>query len=125
MIRKYLSRDYSTKPSWQYNAIMLVRILTDNPGATFTRNMDKKFVDAAKELLRAGRDPSVRQILMETLDTFEQTRADDEGLALVIEMWKKEKERAYKTYGVGWCHGHARLSLGPVVPSPAWGNCPG
>ena len=79
---------------------MLVRILTDNPGPTFTRNMDKKFVDAAKELLRSGRDPSVRQILMETLDTFEFTKSHDEGLSLMIEMWKKEKERAYKTYGV-------------------------
>jgi hypothetical protein len=95
-----MSKDYSSKPSCQYNAIMLIRILTDNPGPTFTRNFDKKFVDTAKELLRSGRDPSVRQILMEALDMFENTKADDEGLALIVEMWKKEKERAYKTYGV-------------------------
>lgn len=100
MIRKYLSKEYSSKPSCQYNAIMLVRILTDNPGRTFTRNMDKKFVDTAKELLRSGRDPSVRQMLMETLDTFEFTKMDDENLQLIVEMWKKEKDRAYKTYGV-------------------------
>ncbi len=100
LIRKFLHRDYWTKPSYQYNAIMLIRILSDNPGMTFTRNMDKKFVDTAKELLRTGRDPSVRQMLMETLDTFENTKGYDEGLGLIIEMWKKEKEKAYKVYGV-------------------------
>jgi hypothetical protein len=100
LTRKFMSKDYWTKPSCQYNAIMLVRILVDNPGPGFTRYMDKKFVDTTKELLRTGRDASVRQILMETLDSFENTRASDEGLALIIEMWKKEKEKAYKAYGV-------------------------
>ncbi|KAK3372416.1 hypothetical protein B0H63DRAFT_453745 [Podospora didyma] len=99
LIRKFLNRDYWTKPSCQYNAIMLIRILSDNPGPTFTRNMDKKFVDVTKELLRSGRDPSVRQMLMETLDSFENTKGYDEGLGLIIEMWKKEKEKAYKAYG--------------------------
>lgn len=102
VIRKFLQRDYWSKPSFQYNAIMLIRILSDNPGATFTRNMDKKFVDVTKELLRSGRDASVRQMLMETLDNFENTKGYDEGLGLLIEMWKKEKEKAYKAYGVSW-----------------------
>ncbi len=101
VIRKYLHRDYWTRPSYQYNAIMLTRILADNPGMTFTRNADKKFVEACKELLRSGRDPSVRQILMETLDAFESTKEYDEGLTALLEMWKKEKEKAYKAYGVG------------------------
>lgn len=79
---------------------MLIRILSDNPGPTFTRNLDKKFSDTAKELLRSGRDGSVRQLLMETLDAFENTKAHDEGLRTIIEMWKKEKEKAYKAYGV-------------------------
>jgi hypothetical protein len=79
---------------------MLVRILSDNPGMTFTRNMDKKWVETAKELLRGGRDGSVRQILMEMLDSFEATKGYDEGLGPLIEMWKKEKEKAYKVYGV-------------------------
>ena len=100
LIRKFLNRDYWTKPSYQYNAIMLMRILADNPGPTFTRNLDKKFVDVAKELLRSGRDPSVRQMLMETLDSFENTKGFDEGLGLIIAMWKKEKEKAYKAFGV-------------------------
>ncbi|KAH8907576.1 hypothetical protein BR93DRAFT_967467 [Coniochaeta sp. PMI_546] len=99
LIRKYFNRDYWTKPSYQYNSIMLLRILADNPGPTFTRNIDKKFVEATKELLRGGRDPSVRQILMETLDTFETQKMYDEGLLNIIEMWKKEKEKAYKAYG--------------------------
>lgn len=84
----------------QYNAIMLIRILADNPGATFTRNMDKKFVDTTKELLRSGKDGNVRQMLMETLDAFESTKGYDENLQLLIEMWKKEKEKAYRVYGV-------------------------
>lgn len=100
LIRKFMNTEYWSKPSCQYNAIMLARILADNPGPTFTRNMDKKFVDTTKELLRTGRDPSVRQILMETLDAFENQKASDEGLALIIEMWRKEKEKAYRAYGV-------------------------
>jgi hypothetical protein len=100
LIRKFLQRDYWSKPSCQYNAIMLVRILADNPGPGFTKFMDKKFIDATKELLRSGKDGSVRQILMETLDSFETNKSLDEGLAPMIEMWKKEKEKAYKTFGV-------------------------
>ncbi|KAI1445214.1 hypothetical protein F5Y02DRAFT_133765 [Annulohypoxylon stygium] len=99
LIRKYLKRDYWTKPSYQYNAIMLIRILADNPGQTFTRNLDQKFVDTTKELLRSVRDPSVRQMMMETLDSFENTKAYDEGLTLLIEMWKKEKDKAQRQYG--------------------------
>lgn len=95
-----MHRDYWSKPSCQYNAIMLVRILADNPGPGFTRCIDKKFVDTTKDLLRSGKDASVRQILMETLDSFENLKSGDEGLALIIEMWKKEKEKAYKAYGV-------------------------
>lgn len=72
---------------------MLIRILTDNPGKTFTRNMDPKFVQTVKELLRTGRDPSVKQILMETLGTFATEKADDETLAPLIEMWRKEQEK--------------------------------
>ena len=113
LIRKYLSKDYWSKPSYQYNSIMLIRILSDNPGMTFTRNIDKKFVDTAKELLRTGRDPSVRQMLMETLDTFETTKSYDEGLGPIIEMWKKEKQKAHKAYGVRYLDPQPRV---PRVP---------
>ncbi|CAG8980155.1 hypothetical protein HYALB_00007393 [Hymenoscyphus albidus] len=98
-IRKYLSKDNFAKPYIQYNAIMLIRILADNPGKTFTRNMDSKFVQTVKELLRMGRDPSVRQILMETLDTFQRKKADDEGCAMLNEMWKREQEKMVKLAG--------------------------
>ncbi|KAI1761987.1 hypothetical protein GGR53DRAFT_468762 [Hypoxylon sp. FL1150] len=99
LIRKYLKRDYWTKPSYQYNAMMLIRILADNPGQTFTRNLDQKFTNTTKELLKSVRDPNVRQMMMETLDVFENTKSYDEGLALLIEMWKKEKETVQRQYG--------------------------
>ena len=78
----------------QYNAIMLVRILADNPGKTFTRNLDGKFVTTTKDLLRDGRDVSVQQILRETLDTFEAQKRDDETLKPLIAMWQTEKTKA-------------------------------
>ncbi|KAL8715489.1 MAG: hypothetical protein Q9220_000824 [cf. Caloplaca sp. 1 TL-2023] len=90
-IRKFLSKENFQRAYVQYNAIMLVRILADNPGKTFTRNLDGKFVSTVKELLRDGRDMSVQQILRETLDSFETAKADDETLAPLREMWKKEK----------------------------------
>jgi hypothetical protein len=102
MIRKYLGKEYTSKSSWQYNAVMLVRILTDNPGQTFTRNMDQKFVDTVRSLLKHTKDRRVRQILMETLEDFQYTRIDDENLVLIIEMWKNEKEKAIKENGVSW-----------------------
>ncbi|KAG9230488.1 hypothetical protein BJ875DRAFT_537105 [Amylocarpus encephaloides] len=98
IIRKYLGKDNLARPYVQYNSIMLIRILSDNPGKTFTRNMDTKFVLAVKELLRVGRDPSVKQILMETLDTFLRDKQEDEGCAMLLEMWKKEKERMQKVH---------------------------
>ena len=73
---------------------MLVRILADNPGRTFTRNLDTKFVITVKELLRDGKDMSVQQLLRETLDTFEAGKANDDGLGPLVEMWKREKAKA-------------------------------
>ncbi|KAF3760051.1 hypothetical protein M406DRAFT_51727 [Cryphonectria parasitica EP155] len=99
LIRKFLKKDYWSNSSYQYNALMLTRILSDNPGPSFTRNLDDKFVDVLRDLLRNGRDLSVRQMLMETLDSFENQKGWDEGLAGCIEMWRKEKEKAYKAYG--------------------------
>lgn len=77
---------------------MLIRILSDNPGKTFTRNIDEKFVTTVRDLLRHGRDTSVKQILMETLDTFQRQKVDDEGVKPLVEMWKKEHEKIMKTY---------------------------
>ena len=75
---------------------MLVRILADNPGKSFTKNIDSKFVSTVKDLLRDGRDMSVQQILRETLDNFEQSKPDDETLAGLMDMWRKEKEKMAK-----------------------------
>ena len=75
---------------------MLMRILADNPGKSFTRNLDSKFVSTVKELLRDGRDMSVQQILRETLDNFEANKAHDVTLTALREMWKKEKTKTTK-----------------------------
>ena len=72
---------------------MLVRILAENPGPTFTRNLDTKFVITMKELLRDGRDMSVQQILRETLDAFETQKPEDETLKPLLTMWQKEKAK--------------------------------
>ncbi|KAG5962992.1 hypothetical protein E4U56_003082 [Claviceps arundinis] len=100
VLRKFLSKDYSSKPSWQYNAIMLIRILVDNPGETFTRNLDDKFVDTVRALLKNVKDRSVWRILLETLDDFECTKMHDQNLAPLILMWKMEKEVALRKRGV-------------------------
>jgi hypothetical protein len=71
---------------------MLIRILSDNPGHTFTRNIDSKFVATVKELLREGRDASVHHILRETLTIFETQKTGDGDLAPLIAMWKHEKK---------------------------------
>ena len=85
---------------------MLIRILAENPGPTFTRNMDTKFVNVVRTLLREGKDPSVQQILRETLDTLEVQRSHDPGLGQLLTMWRSIK-------GQG-----ARLAPGPYRVAP-------
>ncbi|KAJ2899677.1 GAT domain-containing protein [Zalerion maritima] len=119
-LRKFMSKDNHHKPSRQYNALMVVRILADNPGPTFTRNLDKKFVETTKELLRSGRDPSVLQLVWETLDTFENTKSNDEGLQPLLEMWKKEKERGGKAMNSRPAPGPRTLNAPP--PDQAHGS---
>jgi hypothetical protein len=70
---------------------MLIRILADNPGATFTRNMDGKFTATVKELLRTGKDASVQQILRETLSALYVDKAYDTNLNTLFQMWHKEQ----------------------------------
>lgn len=90
-IKKFLSKEWSTQPHVQYNAIMLIRILCDNPGPTFTRNFDKSFVSTVKDLLRNCKDGSTQQIMRETLDHLENDKQHDEGLQSLFTMWRKEK----------------------------------
>ncbi|CUS10676.1 unnamed protein product [Tuber aestivum] len=106
-IRKFLElkkNNNSLRPYTQYNAIMLTRILSDNPGRTFTRNLaEAKFVATVKELLKHGREPSVRQILVETLEHFDGKASvvgdgdeEVEGLKGLVEVWAKEKRNMAK-----------------------------
>jgi hypothetical protein len=93
---------------------MLIGILTDNPGPSFTKNFDKKFVEVVKNLLRNGQDPSVQQILRETLDRLEVDKAYDRNLEPIFAMWRKEK-------GIG-----ASFAGGRPVPrnlnAPPWNS---
>ena len=70
---------------------MLIRILADNPGPSFTKNLDKQFADTVKYLLRNGQDPSVAQIVKETLDSMEREKGYDTNLNTLFTMYKKEK----------------------------------
>lgn len=90
-IKRFLGKEWSPKPHVQYNAIMLIRILSDNPGPQFTRNFDRSFVATVKDLLRNCKDASTQQIMRETLDHLENDKANDEGLQLLFAMWRKEK----------------------------------
>ncbi|KAL2863756.1 VHS and GAT domain-containing protein [Aspergillus lucknowensis] len=99
LIRKLLSSPNTTAANIQYNAIMLTRILIDNPGHTFSRNLDAKFISTVKDLLRQGKDMGVQQFLRQTLEALEIQRSWDEDLKPLIEMWRKEKAKMDKAYG--------------------------
>lgn len=98
-IQRYLSKQNYERGYAQYNSIMLMRILTDNPGRGFTQNFDKSFVSTFKTLLRDCRDSSVQQIARETLDYFEVEKLNNnDTLAPLVEMWRKEKGGAARMY---------------------------
>jgi hypothetical protein len=110
-IRKFLSKENYDRPHVQYNAVMLIRILADNPGQSFTKNLDKQFADTAKHLLRNGQDPSVSQILRESLDSMEREKAYDTNLNILFAMWRKERGLM----------ANAAKQLGPrKLNAPAW-----
>ncbi|GKZ34248.1 hypothetical protein AbraIFM66950_004433 [Aspergillus brasiliensis] len=92
-ICKLLSNPAKTRSNVQYNAIMLMRILIDNPGHTFSRNINVKFVATVRDLFRNGRDMNVHSFLRDTLDALEMQRSWDEDLGLLLGMWAKEKEK--------------------------------
>jgi hypothetical protein len=114
-IRRFLSKENYSNPHVQYNAVMLIRILADNPGQSFTKNMDKQFADTVKHLLRNGQDPSVSQILRETLDSLEREKAYDTHLNALFTMWRKEKGLM----------ANAAKQIGPRnLRAPAWNGQP-
>jgi hypothetical protein len=97
---------------------MLIRILSQNPGHIFTRNLgEQKWVTTVKELLRQGRDPSVHQILCETLENFtvEPERIADESLNGLRELWAKEKG----TRGHGGQQRQQQMPIQPLVMPPS------
>jgi hypothetical protein len=69
---------------------MLIRILADNPGETFTRNIDDKFVSTVKQILRSSKDPSVQQMMRETMTSLYRDKAYDPNLTPLFTMWSKE-----------------------------------
>ncbi|KAJ5247380.1 hypothetical protein N7468_002363, partial [Penicillium chermesinum] len=97
-IRKYLSTPSSSPSHVQYNAIMLMRILIDNPGDSFTRNIDSKFTGNVKDLLRYGRDYYVQNYLRQYLTQLETTHGSDEHLIPLIRMWQTEKTKGQKSF---------------------------
>jgi hypothetical protein len=107
----------------QYNAVMLIRILTDNPGPSFTKNMDAKFVETVKLLLRQGRDPSVQQILRETLVAMEHDKAYDTNLNPLFNMWRKECAAMTSPPGVQQM-GSRTLNAPPWNPNGAMAPSP-
>ena len=114
-IRKFLSKENYDRPHVQYNAVMLIRILADNPGQSFTKNLDKQFADTCKHLLRNGQDPSVSQILRESLDSMEREKAYDTNLNTLFGMWRKEKGLM----------ANAAKQLGPrKLNAPVWNGQP-
>lgn len=90
-ICKYLSKENYDRPSLQYNAVMLLRLLCNHPGQPFTRNIDSKFVTTISHMLRSCKQQSVQQILRETLDILEIERSHDEDLKKLIQMWRMNK----------------------------------
>jgi hypothetical protein len=77
---------------------MLMRILADNPGHSFTRNFDAKYVATLKDLLRYGRDWHVQHYLRQYLNTLEATKASDQDLQLLLQMWAKEKTKNNRNF---------------------------
>lgn len=90
-MRKFLSKENYGRPQVQYNAIMLIRILADNPGPQFTKYLDAKFSNTMKQLLRESKDQSVQQIARETLSALYQEKGYDTNLSTIFQMWTKEQ----------------------------------
>ena len=110
---------------------MLLRILADNPGPRFTRYIDDKFVDKTKLLLRQSSDPSVQQLLRETLQAFDREKSNDNSLERLLVMWRKVRQapmpnvgprgpppRAVQGYGQQPRHNSSNDRPRNTLPSP-------
>lgn len=72
---------------------MIMRILGENPGHSFTRHLDSKFAVIIKDLLRSGQDWHVQQYLRQYLDTLEANQHNDQDFQPLLQMWAKEKTK--------------------------------
>ena len=93
---------------------MLFRILSQNPGPSFTRNINDKFVSTVHALLRDSKDPSVQQITRETLDSMEREHYNDAGPKQLVNMWRQMKGHGARISGPA--------TGGPQPPPPAPGQ---
>ncbi|KAI5292639.1 hypothetical protein KEM55_007661 [Ascosphaera atra] len=98
-IRRILSKSTPQQSYRQYNAIMLMRILLNNPGTPFSAGFDEKFVSAVKKVLRECQDVMVQSIMRETLEWMEKEKLWDMNLRALLEAWRKEKRETQKLYG--------------------------
>lgn len=87
---------------------MLMRILVDNPGHSFTRHFDSKFCTTIKELLRNGRDWHVQHYLRQYLAQLEANRYSDDDLQLLLQVWAKEKAKGGSSFVSTECRGILR-----------------
>ncbi|CEO59263.1 hypothetical protein PMG11_03945 [Penicillium brasilianum] len=128
-IRKYLSSPSTTPNHVQYNAIMLMRILVDNPGHNFTRHFDSKFCTTIKELLRNGRDWHVQHYLRQYLAQLEANRYSDDDLQLLLQVWAKEKAKGGSSFIDRYPTASAAQANGPMgqypPPQPPRAPAPG
>lgn len=114
-IRKFFGKEHFSYPYRQYNALMLFRILVDNPGPTFTQNIDDKFVERVRDIMRHSQNPSVQQLVRETLIAFNNEKGNEQNLQLLLNMWKKETK---STNGAAW--NSAQFSRFPNAASTAF-----
>ena len=90
-----------------------MRILSDNPGVSFSQNLDIKFAGSVNDLLKEGADLDVQHALREMLDSFQIEKSQEETLKPLISMWQNEKAKyAKKGYGPG--------GVKIIAPLDAW-----
>lgn len=120
---------------------MLLRILVKNPGKPFTSQLDAKFVNTIKKLLKDNPYFNVQHIMRQSLDMWETETGtrDDEGLAPLISMWRaiKDKEKKNPSKNIpryipgNDAHNHGRIPIDypaagqqPTGSLPAHGSRP-
>ncbi|KAK7206265.1 hypothetical protein BZA70DRAFT_128939 [Myxozyma melibiosi] len=94
-VRKRIDPKHSSNPIVQYNAILVLRILGSSNSTTILDQigLDGKLATAVSNLLAQGNDPSVRAVLIETLEYFQREQRLEENLVplkLVFEQYMRK-----------------------------------